>query len=67
MKITFVDGDDWKGLYIDGKLFMEGHELTIYDVLDAIDVKYKYIEPDLDWLAHNGSLPEKLSDVKKGK
>lgn len=69
MKITLVDpsSSDWQGLYIDGKLVMENHQLSIYEILDAIGIDYKYIEADDEWLANRGSLPEKLSQVKKTK
>jgi len=69
MKITFVDDDcgDWEGLYIDGKLVMENHRLEIYDILDAIGVKYNYVQADDEWLANHGRLPDELSKVKKAK
>ena len=37
-KLLFVTGEegDWEGLYLEGKLVKEGHELTKYDVLDAL-------------------------------
>jgi hypothetical protein len=66
-KIAIVDGDDWKGLYIDGKLVTENHQLSIYDILDAIGVKYKYVPVDEDWLYERGRLPDKLSEVKEYK
>lgn len=67
MKVTFVDDNcgDWQGLYIDGKLVMENHQLGLYEVLDAIGIKYKYVQADADWLSSVGRLPEKLSLVKK--
>lgn len=67
MKIALVDGDDWKGLYIDGKLVMENHQLSVYDILDAISIKYKYVPVDEDWLMARGHLPDKLSEVKEYK
>jgi len=66
-KITIVDGDSWEGLYIDGKLIIENHTLSLYDVLDAIGVKYKHVLVDDEWLYKHGTLPKKLSDVKEYK
>jgi len=66
-KITLVDGDDWKGLYINDKLIIENHSLSIYDILDAIGVKYQYFPVDEDWLGEHGTLPDNLSDVKEYK
>lgn len=69
MKITFVDDDcsDWEGMYIDGKLVVEDHRLDLYQVLDLIGVKYKYVQADAEWLGECGRLPDKLSKVKKAK
>jgi hypothetical protein len=35
---TFVTAEcgDWQALYIDGKLAVEGHSVSAWDVLDAI-------------------------------
>ena len=66
-KIALVDGDCWKGLYINEKLIIENHSLSIYDVLDALKIKYKYIAVDEDWLEEFGRLPENLSEVKEYK
>lgn len=65
-KITFVDSDDWEGLYINGELVLENHSLRIYDVLKALGIKYEVINADDDWLASCGNLPENLTDVKEG-
>ena len=49
--LLFVTGEegDWEGLYVKGKLVKEGHELTKYDVLDALkeynfDLGFEYGE-----------------------
>ena len=66
-KITIVDGDCWEGLYINGKLIIENHSLSIYDILEEIGVKYKHVLVDDEWLGKRGNLPEKLSEVKEYK
>lgn len=63
-KITFVDGDDWEGMYIDGKLIIENHVLSVPEVLEKSGLEYDEVFADQDWLAEHGSLPEKLKDVK---
>ena len=69
--VVLVDGDDWVGVYRDGKLIREGH-------LSPSDIKASYedkkhgdmgisvseIVPDLDWLMERGNLPSLLSEVK---
>jgi hypothetical protein len=65
--VTFVDGCDWEGIYVDGKLVFENHSITAHEALEHAGVKYKFVEADGDWLAERGHLPEKLKDVKKAK
>lgn len=42
MDIRILDMDDWKGIYVNGKLFAEGHTLTIREIIHAVapDVNY---------------------------
>lgn len=70
MNITYVYGDDWNALYVDGKLFSDGHDILISTVIEAIsqklplyNIKYKQVECDLNWLESVGCYPEKLEDV----
>jgi hypothetical protein len=50
MKIRLLDLDDWKALYIDGKVVMQNHELNISDVIQMIapdaDFKVAYLDSD---------------------
>jgi hypothetical protein len=62
--IKVVSADDWTGLYIDGKLKLENHNLHWDEILDAIGVDYESDVIDEDWMEANGRLPENLSDVK---
>lgn len=67
-KMTFIHGDDWEGIYIDGKLETEGHShapaeavrLAILRNVAEVEVK----ECDFNWLHDEGNLPVDLSDVK---
>lgn len=63
-EITLVEGDDWSGLYVDGKLVAEGHSFSNSELLEYCGVKHNRGFADLDWLADRGTLPKKLSDVK---
>jgi hypothetical protein len=64
MKITIVDGDDWKGLFVDGKCVLQDHRLEVRQVLAALDIMFSEVEADSEWLAENGQFPEHLDDVK---
>lgn len=64
--ITFVEGDDWRGIYVDGKLYVEGHSWPMIDTVAAIKKaggKAEIVYADLTWLASEGSLPDDLSSV----
>ena len=61
--VQLVYGDDWKGLYVNGKLAYEGHSITPKEILDAIGIESEWVAVDPDWLESRGSLPENLSEV----
>lgn len=66
--LTYVEGEDWIGLYIDSKLQYEGHdmhhkaliELVIKFSVDRVEFK----DANLKWLANVGDLPNNLNEVK---
>jgi hypothetical protein len=66
--VVIVDdeGGDWEGLYVDGTLVYENHEIPrnilIEHVQGANSVEYK--EADEEWLFKRGTLTKNLSDVK---
>lgn len=62
---TFVQSDDWEGLYYQGNLIAEGHSLNARDVLDALDFRYNTKEANPNWLEERGDLPKLLKDVKE--
>lgn len=66
-KITIVsNGDDWEGLYLDGRLVDEGGCISAYLLLKALGLKIETVEVSRDWLKDRGKLlPEKLSKVPK--
>lgn len=59
--ITFVEGDDWRGIYVDGKLYHEGHSIPRSTIAELIGADMIYA--DLDWLSEQGRLPQSLDDV----
>ena len=63
-KIHLVSGDDWEGLYINGNLVTEGHQITNEELLEILGVDFNTSLADIDWLEERGSFPEKLTDVK---
>ena len=64
-KYTLVWGDDWEGFYIDGELQVEGHKVTVEDVLEFIGITYDVVYPDQSWLEEEGNLPRRLKAVQK--
>lgn len=59
--ITFVEGDDWRGIYIDGSLHYEGHSIPRYVIAELVGADLVYA--DLNWLSAQGRLPQSLDDV----
>ncbi len=65
VKISIVYGDDWVGLYIDGKLAYDNHQINAEDLLDVLKIDYESFSCDLEWLEERGCLPDDLDEVKK--
>lgn len=63
MDVTIVKGDDWQGLYVDGKLKTEDHTLLVEDVLNNLGIRFTRLNADIDWLHERGALPEDLCYV----
>lgn len=66
-KITFVEGDDWVGVYLNDKLITQGHSINERELLESLGYKNidaKYIEDEEIWDELGNSCPEKLSDVE---
>jgi hypothetical protein len=61
-------GDGWQGLYIDGLLTIEEHNISVERALDyALKhgpiTSLRVIHPDVNWLDDRGGLPEDFGDV----
>ena len=63
-EVVIVNGDDWKGVYIDGKLRYESHSIRPEELLRLLGINCRDFECDLNWLEEEGNLPENLDDVK---
>ncbi len=63
--VLVTNYDDWEGLYIDGVLVLEGHQVRKDEMFTALGINYTEVEADVSWLASRGSLPKKLSDVEE--
>ena len=66
--IFFAKGDDWRGIYLDGRLAFEGHSYPIKELVTILNqistVFADEGEVDLDWLDNRGGLPENLDEVR---
>ncbi len=66
-KITIVsNGDDWEGLYLDGVLFAEDHQIRVHHLAEALDLEIETVEVSRRWLGETVlSLPAKLNKIPK--
>ena len=68
MKWVFANGDDWTGLYLDGRLIDQGHSFTPEwaarqaMITPPTDVEVR--EVDYKWLSNRGWLPDNLDEVE---
>jgi hypothetical protein len=69
MRVDFVSGDTWVGLYFDCKLVEEGHSIAPWKVVKLLaDIGCKveigtYWDACGDWLDNIGSFPIDLGEV----
>lgn len=74
MKAVLVKADDWQGVFIDGELSYEGHEINFRDLkeickhnkLNISDIEEKWVTDDYydRYLSRYGSFPNNLSEVE---
>ena len=66
-KIVVVDSDDWQGMYVNGVLKEEGHELRIDDISKYTPIseikEFCLSYYGTEELEDFGSLPNKLSEI----
>ena len=64
-KLTIVtNNDDWDGMYLDGQLIDQGHQLDWEHILSKLGFILETKDVDNDWLSECGSLTSKLEYVK---
>lgn len=69
-KIVYVSNeDDWEGVYVNGRLYMEDHRLNVKRVFEMVATlghigEYEYKTVDFDWMQEEGLLPAAIEDVK---
>lgn len=68
MKVTSVEGDDWHGLYIDGKLVTQNECIDGRFILHILSqrglIDFEDVFPDQDWLEGTDfNYPPNLADV----
>ena len=73
IQVSIANGDDWVGVYVDGRLEYEGHSIPDFEWLNIIkkhfheDLITDEYEIDPEWLYDHGSpLPDRERDIKRG-
>lgn len=64
VKVVIADADDWKGLYINGKLIKQDHRIEPRDILTALGVEHFKLDVDSEWMDGRSHLPEDLDEVQ---
>jgi len=73
MKLTYVTNEygEWCGVYIDGKLDLEGHSVAVNDWLDYIKMQgiteVEEFEVSGEWMEDVGTFPALFVDIPKDK
>lgn len=64
-KLVLVRGDDWAGLYKDGKLFTEGHSVDVEELAVSAGIDLEVLWPDDFFDGYERSrCPDNLSEVR---
>ncbi|RNB59389.1 hypothetical protein EDM57_04400 [Brevibacillus gelatini] len=69
-KLWLVKGDDWEGLFNNGLLIDESHEILKSELVrymqeyNTLDVEFLWLNNDgIEWLHDVGSLPLKFDEI----
>jgi len=64
-KFVIVEADNWAGLYVDGVLVEQHHDIDLVEWLAkyGVNIKLRHAYNDLQ-VAESGQLPEDLKDVE---
>lgn len=63
-KIVLVNGLNWQGIYVDGKLLYEDSVITAKDCLVLLKIPFKREFLNETWLEVTNKLPKDLKDVR---
>ncbi len=67
--VIHIVADDWEGLYADGKLVYEDHDVSMKVFADTLktygtDCEFLFFNDEgIDWIESVGSLPAKFQDI----
>lgn len=69
-RLILVSGDDWEGLFLNGKILDEEHSIQWDNLVkymkqfNTLDVNFVMLSPLGDeWLQNRGSFPEYFSEI----
>jgi len=67
-EVVVLSGDDWSGLYVDGKLVYENHSIPLHELAKAIGFKLVHVEGEEEaWAAYGYQCPRQLAEFKQPK
>lgn len=65
--VSYVNGDGWVGLYVNGQLVEQGHKIDPRNLLEHVANLERFtaesIIPNQQWLDDRGMLPNRLEEV----
>lgn len=61
--VVIAIGEDWSGVYLEGRLVFEGPFLRFVDVLRELGFDVNVIHPDQTWLESIKNLPDNVKDI----
>ena len=65
VRIYIIPEGDWEALYVDGKLYMENHEIRIYDLIPHTPIEDIQIIHISNFDSDEDFFPMKEGDVYK--
>mgnify|MGYP001568430032 FL=1 len=65
-RIVFVSGEDWTGVYLNGRLLVQNSSILAKDILKHLGYEIEDMEVDQEWLEDQGELPIQLKNIPKG-
>jgi hypothetical protein len=64
IKLVYSESGDWVGVYANGKLLHEGHDISPSMLLEVLGIEHDRMTASGEWLGEEvAHLPEKWLDV----